>query len=120
MTVGRPASMASSLTWWHRWGHAEAARYPPHKPTQVSCLLILTRNFSTAGSGEACPGSSKLFVTLHEKNNLFLQRTSVEKVLWYVQGWGVTECNGVRSSEYKHLQVGKLYSACVTFKERVI
>lgn len=36
-----PASTASSLTWWRRWGHAEAALYP-HKPTQVSCPLMLT------------------------------------------------------------------------------
>lgn len=54
-----PASVASSLTWWRRWGHAEVALYP-HKPTQVSCLLILTRSFSTVGSGEACRGQLQI------------------------------------------------------------
>lgn len=66
-----PASMASSLIWWRRWGHAEVALYP-HKPTQVSCLLILTGNFSTAGSGEACRGQLHI-VPLDEKNNLFFK-----------------------------------------------
>lgn len=55
--------MASSLTWWRRWGHAEVALYP-HKPTQVSCLPILTCNFSTVGSGEACRGQLQIKRTI--------------------------------------------------------
>lgn len=64
-----PASMASSLSWWRRWRHAEAALYPL-EPTQVSRLLILTGNLSTAGSGEACQGQ----LSLDEENNSYLKR----------------------------------------------
>lgn len=71
-----PATAASSLTWWRRWGHAGAALYP-QKPTQVSRLLILSGNFSAAGSGEACQGQLHI-VTPVEKNNLFFRRTGVE------------------------------------------
>lgn len=54
---------ASSPSWWHRWGHAEEALYP-HQPTQVSCRLVITGNFSTAGSGEACQGQLQIVCNL--------------------------------------------------------
>lgn len=86
-----PASMASSPIWWRRWGHAEVALYP-HKPTQVSRLLILTGNFSTVGSGEACQGQLHI-VPLGEKNNLFFKGRE-----WKYLGRHVGMCSQYKES----------------------